>query len=45
MKTIPIPYGRSTQGVEVDENRLHAVLQPQHANAAEGDQSAVVQQA
>lgn len=45
MRTIPIPYGRRTQDVEVAESRLHAVLQPRHVNAAEGDQSAIVQKA
>ena len=45
MKTIPIPYGRGTQDLQVEESRLRAVLAPLHMQTETGDQSAIVREA
>lgn len=45
MATIQIPYGKSTQTLHVADERLRAVLRPNHADCAEHDQSAIVRAA
>lgn len=45
MAQIQIPYGKTTQTLIVEDDRLRAVLAPRHAALTNGDQSAIVQSA
>lgn len=45
MATIQIPYGKTAQTLHVADERLRAVLRPNHADCAEYDQSAIVRAA
>ena len=45
MAAISIPYGRGTQVIHVEDERLKAVLTPNHARLSEGTQQEIVQRA
>ena len=45
MRTIRIPYGRGSQQLHIDEERLSAVIAPRHLNAEKRDQAAIVKEA
>ena len=45
MRTIRIPYGRGSQQLHIDEERLSAVIAPRHLNAEKRDQAASVKEA
>ena len=45
MKTIPIPYGKGTLDLHVEDSRLRAVLTPRHTQSGMSDQGAIVREA
>ena len=45
MKTIPIPYGKGQQQLHLSEDRLRAVLTPNHPEASHQEESQIVRDA